>query len=197
VLTSVKQIVGNAHFCVKTRVPAILVRVDASVLEIRGHRSCFLRLAVLLGTNRHSSRAPGLPKCIRRTRERYFLADNSGQHRGGIDITDAGLAYLSGLTGLRKLELSDTSLHLSRTQITDAGLANLKGLTSLSSLALNETQVSDAGLRHLKALTGLTTLDLSSTQVTDAGLVHLKDMRSAREASGPVYIAGRLALDVD
>ena len=51
-----------------------------------------------------------------------------------IQITDAGLAHLTGLTALE-------SLYLRSTQITDAGLALLTGLTVLENLDLGDTQV--------------------------------------------------------
>ena len=41
-----------------------------------------------------------------------------------IEITDAGLVHLQGLTGLERL-------HLTSTPITDAGLVHLQGLTCL------------------------------------------------------------------
>jgi internalin A len=89
------------------------------------------------------------------------------------DITDAGLAYLEGLTGLAVLELSDT-------HITDAGLAHLDRLTKLETLELDGTEVGDAGLARLTGLAQLKMLDLRHTAVTDAGLVHLKGLSGLR-----------------
>lgn len=84
-------------------------------------------------------------------------------------ITDAGLAPLEGLTGLREL-------YLDNTQITDAGLAHLKGLAGLQTLLLHDTQITDAGLTHLKGLTALRVICIENTQITDAGLAHLEDL---------------------
>ena len=85
----------------------------------------------------------------------------------GADVTDAGLANLSGLTSLRRLALD-------RTRVTDAGLVHLSGLTSLERLSLSETQVTDAGLVHLRGLTNLEYLGLNHDLFTDAGLASLR-----------------------
>lgn len=116
---------------------------------------------------------------------------------GCRQLTDAGLARLQGLTGLK-------GLGLERTNVTDAGLANLSGLTELNYLSLNWTQVGDGGLKHLsrmanlgvlylcdtktadegllalKGLSKLQWLDLRGTQVTDAGVVHLSNLPQLR-----------------
>ena len=90
-------------------------------------------------------------------------------------ITDAGLAYLKNLPSLRHLQLN-------RTGITDVGLVHLKG-TALQQLDLGSTGITDAGLEHLKDITRLQQLDLTSTRITDAGLVHLKGLTALRELS--------------
>lgn len=82
-------------------------------------------------------------------------------------ITDAGLAHLQGLTGLRTIVLD-------KTQITDVGLTTLQGLTGLQVLWLQATQVSDAGLTHLQGLTGLQLLHLTGTRVTQEGVAQLR-----------------------
>ncbi|HDZ20913.1 MAG TPA: hypothetical protein ENH78_06435, partial [Phycisphaerae bacterium] len=88
-------------------------------------------------------------------------------------ITDVGLAHLKGLTGLQRLSLDDT-------HITDTGLAHLKGMTGLRALNLWGTNITDAGLAHLKGLTGLQRLSLDDTHITDTGLAHLKGMTGLR-----------------
>ena len=65
-----------------------------------------------------------------------------------INVTDAGLKHVKGLTQLR-------DLYLDETKITDAGLEDLRGLTELRTLCLGDTQVTDAGLANLKGLTQL------------------------------------------
>jgi len=99
----------------------------------------------------------------------------------GLDLhatrtTDADLALLDGLTGIRSLNLYDT-------KVTDAGLKHLSGLTELQTLYLNETGVSDVGLQSLRGLTSLTVLGLMNTRVTDEGLRHLTGMPHLRELS--------------
>ncbi|MGD0091665.1 MAG: hypothetical protein ABSE73_17245 [Planctomycetota bacterium] len=89
------------------------------------------------------------------------------------EATDAGLANLKGLTGLR-------TLNLRATQVTDAGVAYLAGLTGLRSLFLAETKITDAGLANLKDLSGLQNLDLHSTAITDAGLANLNGLTGLR-----------------
>lgn len=85
-------------------------------------------------------------------------------------ITDADLADLKVLTGLRAVTLDDT-------KITDAGLAHLKGITTLGAVDLNETQVTDKGLAYLTGLPKLEQLGLIGTPVTDKGLPHLKGLK--------------------
>jgi hypothetical protein len=91
-------------------------------------------------------------------------------------ITDADLALLEGVRGIRTLNLYDT-------KITDEGLKHLSGLTVLQTLYLNDTDVSDAGLQSLRGLDGLTVLGLVNTRVTDEGLGFLAGMTYLRELS--------------
>lgn len=109
-------------------------------------------------------------------------------------VTDEGLAHLSGLTSLKKLNLSNTGvtddgmphlgqltnleqLVLTGTGISDAGLEHLANLRRLRYLDLSSTRVTDAGLPGLEVLPNLHTLDIHSTAVTDAGLEHVKQMK--------------------
>ena len=91
-------------------------------------------------------------------------------------VTDAGLAYLKGLTRLRTLVF-----HGSGHRITDAGMEHLKGLTQLRKLDLSETLITDAGLEHLKCLYELEDLNLKFTRVTNTGLEHLKGLTQLRK----------------
>jgi hypothetical protein len=85
--------------------------------------------------------------------------------------SDADLAHLRDLKGLRSLDLSTRN-------VTDAGLAHLKELKGIQTLDLSHTKASDAGLAHVKDLSGLQTLRLECTQLTDAGLAHLKALKA-------------------
>ena len=82
------------------------------------------------------------------------------------EVTDVGLVHLAQLTALHELNLWET-------EVTDAGLAHLIALTQLQHLNLNNAGITDAGLAHLAALTQLQWLNLGGTRVTDAGLRHL------------------------
>ena len=82
-------------------------------------------------------------------------------------ITDSELESLSGLTGLKTLDLGGT-------KITNAGLAHLVGLSNLETLSLHSTLITDAGLLHLKGLARLKTLWLGGTRVTGEGIAELK-----------------------
>jgi len=82
-------------------------------------------------------------------------------------VTDAGLAPLAGLAGLRRVKLRGSP-------VTGAALAQLCGLGSLNSLNLEETKITDVGLARLAGLKGLKTLSLKFTQVTDAAVAELQ-----------------------
>jgi hypothetical protein len=94
----------------------------------------------------------------------------------GAPVTDADLAALEGLTGLKRL-------YLNGTPVTDAGMAHLRGLSALEVLELRETAVGDAGLNHLAGLPRLTVLLLYGTRVTDAGVARLAGLPKLEELS--------------
>ncbi|HEX5175753.1 MAG TPA: hypothetical protein VFV83_01925 [Chthoniobacteraceae bacterium] len=96
----------------------------------------------------------------------------------GVQLTDADLAQLAGLTNLRVL-------HLEKTPTTDAMLKHLKGLKNLTYLNLYGTQVTDAGLPELKELANLKSLYVFETKVTDTGIAALKQtLPNARVVKG-------------
>lgn len=82
-------------------------------------------------------------------------------------VTDAGLAKLAAMKGLKEL-------HLENTAIGDAGLDHLKGLAELEYLNLYNTKVTDAGLAKLTSLGKLKALYLWQSGVTKAGVTALK-----------------------
>jgi Flp pilus assembly protein TadD/Leucine-rich repeat (LRR) protein len=88
-------------------------------------------------------------------------------------VTDAELADLAGLKGLRQLSLDHT-------QVTDAGLKHLRGLTTLRELSLGSLPVTDDGLKHLRGLTGLRKLNLFENKVGDVGLTDLESLTDLR-----------------
>lgn len=78
-------------------------------------------------------------------------------------ITDEGLAELSGLANLQYLYLNDTP-------VTDAGLVHLAGLSRLEELSLTHTQVTGPGLVQLSGLTKLDYLYLYSNRIPPDGI---------------------------
>jgi beta-lactamase regulating signal transducer with metallopeptidase domain len=62
---------------------------------------------------------------------------------GESDLTDEGLAQLTGLTKLKTLEVSGPN-------ITDAGLVHLYAMKRLKSLTVNDTSVTQHGIEELK-----------------------------------------------
>ena len=98
-------------------------------------------------------------------------------------ITNAGMAHLAKLQGLKKLNLW-------RVQISDEGALMLAPLTKLIWLNLDNTKLSDAGLPVLQNMKDLKFLHLGSTQITAAAapalfhLTKLKDLKITRTALG-------------
>jgi Leucine-rich repeat (LRR) protein len=83
-------------------------------------------------------------------------------------VQDAGLADLSELTGLQRLNLD-------KTRISDEGLANLKPLVNLVALELSSNEITDEGLKHLAGLSKLQELTVAfCTGITDDGIAALK-----------------------
>jgi hypothetical protein len=95
----------------------------------------------------------------------------------GTEITDAGLARLSGLNQLEALGIGET-------HVTDEGLAKLKPLARLELLNLIRTAIRDEGLRHLEDLPNLKYLDASGSRATYVGDQRLRD------ALPKVYVHG-------
>jgi hypothetical protein len=84
-------------------------------------------------------------------------------------VTDAGLAHLVGLSGLRSLGLRGTA-------VTDAATGHLVRLTQLQQLDLGGTQVTDKALARLEGLPELEKLDARETMVTDAARERLEQL---------------------
>ncbi len=89
----------------------------------------------------------------------------------GAAITDRGLAFLSGLTNIRRILLKDS-------QITDEGLDHLLGWKSLGMIHL-PPQITHRGVAKLRALPNLRVLGWRSA--TDEGMVYMKDFPNLKE----------------
>ncbi len=81
----------------------------------------------------------------------------------GTDVTDAGLAHLSGMLALR-------TLHLERTGVGDAGVRRIASLPALQMLNLHSTGVTDAGLESLVDAPALERVYVWNTGVTPGGV---------------------------
>lgn len=121
-------------------------------------------------------------------------------------IRNADLANLSGLTGLRSLDLALTKtddtgmphlinlpalqvLNLKRTYVTDAGLHYLKELKDLRVLNLSGLNITNRGARVLEGMTSLRYLDIRGTRVTQTGRERLqKALRDCRILHNPSQI---------
>jgi hypothetical protein len=90
-----------------------------------------------------------------------------------LNLPDEQLKYLSHLTGLYQLNLSNTT-------ITNEGLTHLQNLKSLRSLNLFTTKISDDGLVYLKSFPGLRELYLGATDITDEGMKHIAGLISLK-----------------
>nr|XP_046227001.1 uncharacterized protein si:ch73-173p19.1 isoform X2 [Scatophagus argus] len=108
---------------------------------------------------------------------------------GRHSVTDSGLAFLSKLSLLSELDLTDY------TQVTDQGVSLLSTMTRLKKLSLSNTQVTDAGLPSLRGLQELEELCLDRTAVTSRGvaelitcLPHLKELGLASSQVGDTVV---------
>ncbi|KAL0046320.1 hypothetical protein WJX82_009131 [Trebouxia sp. C0006] len=131
------------------------------------------------------------------------------------NITDRGCSALfSAVTGIQKLDLSDTvvrddgmqavaqlsnlnNLNLAYSGVGDAGLQELSALTSLTALNLDSRLFTDVGMRHLKPLTNLVLLDLFAAKVSDIGcgyIRHLQKLESLEICGGRVTDLGAAVL---
>ncbi|XP_054478498.1 uncharacterized protein si:ch73-173p19.1 [Anoplopoma fimbria] len=86
---------------------------------------------------------------------------------GRHSVADSGLSFLSRLSVLLELDLTDY------TQVTDQGVRQLSTMSRLKKLSLSNTQVTDAGLPSLRGLLELQELCLDRTAVTSRGVAEL------------------------
>jgi hypothetical protein len=113
-------------------------------------------------------------------------------------VTDEGLVYLSNLTKLRKLDLSECylitgsglahlsnlselrELNLCRTRVEDDALVHLSGLTNLRKLRLDYTSITGEGLKHISGFSNLESLNLRGIPIGDEKFVHIAKLRSLK-----------------
>ena len=88
------------------------------------------------------------------------------------NVSDAGLMYISKLTSLVELDISEG-------HFTDEGLRLLTNLKSLQSLDLDGTEITDAGLEYLKQLPSIKKISLSQCErISDTGIAQLAQIKS-------------------
>ena len=98
---------------------------------------------------------------------------------GSKAVTDDGVRHLAKLPGLKKLDLSGTS-------ITDRGLEVLRELPALKTLSLGMTRVTDDGVANLAQCHELQELDLAWTGTGDRALRMLAGKQKLRRfVTGP------------
>ena len=108
---------------------------------------------------------------IRQTQLTYLDVSNTR-------VTDAGLARLGGLTGLREI-------HCDGGLVGGAELVSATWLTSVTVVSLASSQTCDHDLMRLSRFPNLQALVLSDTQITDQGLVLLDSLiRDCRAKHG-------------
>jgi hypothetical protein len=123
---------------------------------------------------------------------RDILGDNSFEAVCGMwlrerDASDANLAHVGRLTGIKELRLVGGTF-------TDEGLAHLQGLKELESLYINQKAVSDRGIGQLAKLPRLKKLELHSTSVTGSGLVGFAKLEELEISDSPLTDEGRAAI---
>jgi len=92
----------------------------------------------------------------------------------GNQVTEAGLAHLEALPGLRTLELRGAVPE------PDAWLPHLEGLAELRSLVITNARMTDTTFKYLTTLRRLEDLALRDSEITDAGLAHLPRLSNLR-----------------
>ena len=100
---------------------------------------------------------------------------------GSRGVTDEGLRQLAGMTTLKRLDISGTS-------ITDRGLEALRHLPALENLSLAGTAISDAGARELAHCHALVRLDLGWTRTGDGAIRALAGKRALTHLTSGVGV---------
>jgi Leucine-rich repeat (LRR) protein len=100
-------------------------------------------------------------------------------------LTDAGLAFLAGMTNLRVFELNNTFEAPVPPRITGSGFVHLRKATGLQKVHVHGGPVGDAACENLSANKELTDLTIEGTRITDAGVKHLRELTALRWLSLP------------
>lgn len=135
------------------------------------------------------------------------------------DVTDEGLRFVSGLTGLQFLDLQQTKItdacgpHFANLKqlvridlgafsvnedgfgVGDKVLGVLGTLPKLDNIDLRLTKVTDAGMAELAKCQSLQSVSVPGTEVSDAGLVHLAKLKNLKSLSLGVYDEGTKITD--
>jgi Leucine-rich repeat (LRR) protein len=88
-------------------------------------------------------------------------------HLSNTPITDAGMAHVAGLRGLKQL-------YLAKCDVGDEGLAHVRELVNLEALNVFGTKTTDAGIEHLMGLKHLRTLYITDLKLSSAVVDKLK-----------------------
>lgn len=83
------------------------------------------------------------------------------------EVTDSALEYITHLTGLEELYLSDSA-------VTDEGIGRLELLTNLKRIYLYHIAISDSGIIPLYRLKKLSQFTCSGTMISETGLASLQ-----------------------
>jgi hypothetical protein len=112
-------------------------------------------------------RAPATSACTLVLGQDVDLSDNA-------EITDAGVAHIAKIPGLRSLSLRGT-------KVGDEGLASLTALSGVERLGIDRTPVTESGLALVPTFTKLTRLGLSDLPVTGESLAPISRLPRLQE----------------
>ena len=100
-----------------------------------------------------------------------------------MKVSGTGLKHLLGLTELRELRLSGTS-------VTDVGSARFKGMLQLRLLEVDNTYVTEAGVKDLRKALPACRIDCGPVRFARSGLQRLPARGNAMEADAVAEIEG-------
>jgi F-box/leucine-rich repeat protein 14 len=170
-LRNLKQLHVGGHHAMNSKNPALPPNLTHLVLD----RSWFLLDEAVINLGKDNLEELNLERCVKLTDNSLEALQNLPKLRslniGSIQgITDAGVSYLKGNTGLRYLGLFDND------HITNKGLRALNSMKLIERLKLwHLPKIDGAGLSFLSGMKKLKHLDLSTCRgITDLGLEYVK-----------------------